>query len=907
MRLPFGVGRTLQNYDQVKARLTLSERSLAEQSARDRQNAKRYALAYRRLMAAAVGRQPAELGIARTTAPPVEASMADRDLVRLLHQRGRFVERLQAGEPLEAAVAAFVRERLRADDHLVVRSLCQSLQANPATRVAGYLGSALVAARMQLPELAWACFQEVPTEVWRRLAPGEYFRTGFRVDSKAAVAAAGQLLDHPPSDVPPRGWVDLAMAAFGAKEEQLAGDVLATADALASQAPTEWAPTDADRDWLRPWIGRALRPAEPPAVPGGHVSLAVLDYKQPDQAQTSTNIGDYVQTLACLGHLARYRDLRFHGASELVDVVTELRERVRPGLRLATAPRDVTLTVANRDASSYDAVPENTWALVFGWYMQSTFGRYDFPLNPALRPILVSFHCNRPDMLTPAAIDYLRRYGPVGCRDWTTVHLLLGRGVPAFFSGCLTTTVNTVFPELGGDEVPAGDAPIAYVDVKAPPGAETVTQESTEVRHSGLAPNLRRAIELLEHYRRRYSSVVTSRLHCYLPARSIGMSVEFRPHNPADIRFTGLTDLTEDGYAAIQSGLLTKLERVLGAIFAGGDEREIYAIWRDQCAPEVAQAEARHASVPPIPPPSFDIPAACALVRATEVTIARSVPGPGDSEVHVALALDGNLKEEMKIVVTAMVEHSAGPLHLWILCRDHESADFRQLAALFPTVSFTWLPCDDVDYGPVLGMLQHITVSTMDRLLLPDLLPELDRIVYHDIDALPLADVGQLYQWDLQGQPLAARSAVARGVVSGFANVRSSTKRLRDTPAAAYDCIRRVYARHGSDYAAFNAGILVLDLARMRSDQFGREFIPFVEQYGMNDQEVLNCYAGPNRAVLPAQWNSFPTQEVVENPKVIHWAGPLKPWKPAYVLLREEWAQYVGRLRDRETELAAGG
>jgi len=200
-------------------------------------------------------------------------------------------------------------------------------------------------------------------------------------------------------------------------------------------------------------------------------------------------------------------------------------------------------------------------------------------------------------------------------------------------------------------------------------------------------------------------------------------------------------------------------------------------------------------------------------------------------------------------------------------------------------------------------MLKHITVSTMDRLLLPDLLPELDRILYHDIDALPLADITELYQWDLQGQPLAARSAVAGHVVSGYANVLRSAKRLREDPTVAHDLLRRMYGRHGYDFTAFNAGILVLDLARMRSDEFGRGFIPFVEQYGMNDQEVLNCYAGPNRAVLPPQWNSFPTQEPVKEPKVIHWAGPLKPWKREYVLLRERWAEYVARLHARELDV----
>ena len=78
-------------------------------------------------------------------------------------------------------------------------------------------------------------------------------------------------------------------------------------------------------------------------------------------------------------------------------------------------------------------------------------------------PIFVSFHCNKRDLLTPDAVEYLRRYGPVGCRDWTTTHLLTSMGVPAFFSGCLTTTIGGVFPDAPAARA---DAPVAYVDVR---------------------------------------------------------------------------------------------------------------------------------------------------------------------------------------------------------------------------------------------------------------------------------------------------------------------------------------------------------------------------------------------------------------------------------------------------------
>src|SRR5690606_11356603 len=105
--------------------------------------------------------------------------------------------------------------------------------------------------------------------------------------------------------------------------------------------------------------------------------------------------------------------------------------------------------------------------------------------------------------------------------------------------------------------------------------------------------------------------------------------------------------------------------------------------------------------------------AVCAAIRSRQVRVERSGSAPEGEAVNIALAVDGNLKSELAVVVDAMVAHCSRPLQLWVLCREHGSADFRRFAAAFPEVSVTWLPCDAVDHGRVPGMLKHITISTM--------------------------------------------------------------------------------------------------------------------------------------------------------------------------------------------------
>ena len=182
--------------------------------------------------------------------------------------------------------------------------------------------------------------------------------------------------------------------------------------------------------------GPALLPA-----PDGSVSFAIMDYGHPGRSRASANIGDHVQSLASLGHLVRHQDLRYDGRQDLVDLLTQLRSRVRPELQRHSDERRVSLIQIDRDASMYAAIPPNTWTLAFGWYMHAIFGtRYGFPFHPNLLPIFVSFHCSKRDLLTEEAVAYLRRFAPIGCRDWTTVDILLSVDVPAFFSGCLTST-----------------------------------------------------------------------------------------------------------------------------------------------------------------------------------------------------------------------------------------------------------------------------------------------------------------------------------------------------------------------------------------------------------------------------------------------------------------------------------
>ena len=126
---------------------------------------------------------------------------------------------------------------------------------------------------------------------------------------------------------------------------------------------------------------------------------AVLDYPKSD------NLGDYVQTIAAKMMLSE-------------DPISIDREKL----------------------NSYSGTP--ACLIMNGWFMENP---KNWPPSTQITPLFVSFHINptvAKQMTSPASIAYMKRHEPIGCRDLYTTELLISKGIKAYFSGCLTLTLN---------------------------------------------------------------------------------------------------------------------------------------------------------------------------------------------------------------------------------------------------------------------------------------------------------------------------------------------------------------------------------------------------------------------------------------------------------------------------------
>lgn len=810
---------------------------------------------------------------------------------------------LAEGASVDDSIVRGVRNLIGLKKVVQARSVAYNLMRQPENEVLGQICFALCSYSQDIYEVCAQLLLKVDKAQVDRFALEEYLislvHSGSDIAESELTAALSRL---GATNADGMAKLRIAQASFGVGYRDIARQYLKTItdDERALIAKPH---SDALR-WIEEYFEKLDRQADRRSevenawnTDDACATFSVIDYKQGDYYKSSTNVGDFVQSIAGLGNIVRFKDVSFVGSDGLPEFAATLRSRLKAERQLTSESRTVRLVAVDRDASHDNDIPAGTWHIGFGWYMQPTYGgKFDFPLNPNLRPIFISFHVNNREMLDDAAVAYLKKYSPVGCRDWTTVYTLRSLGVPCFFSGCFTTTIDTVFGEGFGPV--ANDGPVCYVDARPTQGdsktevIEPLLQAFEWVRWTNVKDNLDYALQRMDEYRTKYSRVVTSRLHCYIPNRSIGNRVDFVPRNKSDVRFDGLMDVEGEKLESIRNGILSKLEVVVRAILDGNSEEEVYEKWRAICAPELLIADQYCDARDESAKPNLDIEGVCREALRTAVRYPAKTEDQRE-RIDIALSADENMKTYLPVTLLSITENTTEPVRVWILYRSFTADDINEIVVNCPNVEFVFINCDIIDYGPILGMLKHITVSTMDRLLLPELLKDVRRVVYIDIDTVVLGDIGELARMDLGGLALSAKSSILRSARRSYVNVYRASLRLEKE--LAWELRRLMNNRFPLDHISFNAGLLVMDLEMMRSDNFCENFIPYVERFGMNDQEVLNCYAGPNRKQLPAGWNMFPSQELFDDPKMIHWVGPVKPWHSHYVMHQESWEVYKSK------------
>ena len=133
--------------------------------------------------------------------------------------------------------------------------------------------------------------------------------------------------------------------------------------------------------------------------------------------------------------------------------------------------------------------------------------------------------------------------------------------------------------------------------------------------------------------------------------------------------------------------------------------------------------------------------------------------------------------------------------------------------------------------------IRGITTPTYYRLLIPDLIPEYDKVIYSDVDVIFRMDLSQLYQSDLAGYLLAATKDLGPNL----------SKEGKEYIVSTLGLIQGNYLQ---------AGFIIMNNALMRKDKKEKQLKALAKQkYKHQDQDILNIACQGKVLYLPPCYN----------------------------------------------------
>lgn len=166
------------------------------------------------------------------------------------------------------------------------------------------------------------------------------------------------------------------------------------------------------------------------------------------------------------------------------------------------------------------------------WYIHDKF---NFGISPYINPLLISmFFKNFPytsgitvgmDYINDNVKDILKKYGPVGTRDFHTQKMLNNLKVDNYFSGCMTLTINKFDNITQGEYIVVNgltNEEIEYIKSKTNRKIIKFQQdiEKGSLSDESWEKRKNRVIDVLKLYQGAHM-VITNKLHCSLPCLAL--------------------------------------------------------------------------------------------------------------------------------------------------------------------------------------------------------------------------------------------------------------------------------------------------------------------------------------------------------------------------------------------------
>ena len=260
------------------------------------------------------------------------------------------------------------------------------------------------------------------------------------------------------------------------------------------------------------------------------------------------------------------------------------------------------------------------------------------------------------------------------------------------------------------------------------------------------------------------------------------------------------------------------------------------------------------------------------------------------NNIPIVFSFDQQMELAAGVCITSLLEnaHPTTIYDIYILHADNcsfEKSRINELISVYGNCRITYRSVGKVFESAF--EVRGITVATYYRLLIPEIIPEYDKIIYSDVDVIFRDDLSSIYlHTDMDGYYIA-------GVSTPYSDITTYVKKIIGVEISEYIC----------------AGNLMMNSKKMRDDKVVTEFKRVAAQNWLyQDQDTLNLVCRGKIKLLAPSFGlvntlheilSDSTQSYYSEEQrryalqygILHYNGP-KPWKQTCLNLDIWWEYY---------------
>ena len=251
-------------------------------------------------------------------------------------------------------------------------------------------------------------------------------------------------------------------------------------------------------------------------------------------------------------------------------------------------------------------------------------------------------------------------------------------------------------------------------------------------------------------------------------------------------------------------------------------------------------------------------------------------------DIHIALISSDEFVHYASTAISSVLANVAVGIkcHFYVLSlnmTDKTKKKMQRITRKFScTIEFPYLDSDLMQIFKDVHTPSRVSTITYARIVLPTILPNLDKIIYMDSDMFARGDISELWNIDLQDNYFA---------MVDDANKLTLSNMLWKYPNPKY----------------FNGGLLVINAKLLREDNYldllRKQIHKNVKSYTICDQDVINDTFRNRILSLSPTWNMYAPyygghpkyipldpegyEQGLKNPKIIHCLGIYRPWFPS--------------------------